>query len=454
MPSRSSKPKREGTPHDFTVVARRVVEQAIGEKLDGSPLDDPNAGKNPAAVALGKLDTKGASRNAPRVRRPLRRMVATFPVDNPGLAHSPAVSVLEAVCARLRGEPVPVSAPMLDAARKHRVHLLLADSLSPRERDPGLETDLRNQAILDVVRERELRRLVEAFSAAGIETLLFKGAGLAYTLYRSPHLRPRADLDVLIRAERLADTDRLLASEGWTRAAEPDAMLASAQRHYRRHSASGLTEPLDLHWRIANPRLFADAIAFEELWARAIPVPILGSGARTLSHIDALFAACLHRVAHHDDAIDLLWLWDIHLLASRLSADETAAFIDLAARTRMRAVCVRGLALAAERFHTPGAAALVGALEEQSATPEPSARFVGGGLSLLELLYADLAATPAWRARITLVREHLFPSLLYMQSAYARWPAGLRPLAYAYRIVHGAPAWFHRPAPGGDECGE
>jgi hypothetical protein len=55
MPKRSSKLKREGTAHDFTVVARRVVEQAIGEKLDGSPLDDAGAGKNPAAVALGKL---------------------------------------------------------------------------------------------------------------------------------------------------------------------------------------------------------------------------------------------------------------------------------------------------------------------------------------------------------------------------------------------------------------
>ncbi len=57
MPKRSSitKTKRHDTEHDLTVVARRVVEQAIGEKLDGSPLDDPNAGKNPAAVALGKL---------------------------------------------------------------------------------------------------------------------------------------------------------------------------------------------------------------------------------------------------------------------------------------------------------------------------------------------------------------------------------------------------------------
>jgi hypothetical protein len=55
MPSRSSKPKRQGTAHDFTTIARRVVEQAIGEKLDGTPLPDPNEGKNPAAVALGKL---------------------------------------------------------------------------------------------------------------------------------------------------------------------------------------------------------------------------------------------------------------------------------------------------------------------------------------------------------------------------------------------------------------
>ena len=47
MPSRSSKPKREGTPHDFTTIARRVVEQAIGEKLDRSPLEDKDKGKNP-----------------------------------------------------------------------------------------------------------------------------------------------------------------------------------------------------------------------------------------------------------------------------------------------------------------------------------------------------------------------------------------------------------------------
>ena len=85
MPSRSStakpkpalKPKREGTPHDFTVVARRVVEQAIGERLDGSPLPDPHEGKNPAAVALGKLGgAKGGAARAKALTPAKRKAIA------------------------------------------------------------------------------------------------------------------------------------------------------------------------------------------------------------------------------------------------------------------------------------------------------------------------------------------------------------------------------------------
>jgi hypothetical protein len=82
MPTRSSKrttkpPKREGTPHDFTVIARRVVEQAIGEKLTGEPLDQPDEGKNPAAVALGKLGgAKGGKARAKALSPSKRKAIA------------------------------------------------------------------------------------------------------------------------------------------------------------------------------------------------------------------------------------------------------------------------------------------------------------------------------------------------------------------------------------------
>jgi hypothetical protein len=77
MPSRSSKPKRAGKAHDFTTIAWRVVEQAIGEKLDGSPLDDPNQGKNPAAVALGRLGgAKGGAARAKALSPAKRKAIA------------------------------------------------------------------------------------------------------------------------------------------------------------------------------------------------------------------------------------------------------------------------------------------------------------------------------------------------------------------------------------------
>jgi hypothetical protein len=73
VPSRSSKPKD----HDFATVARNVVQQAIGERLDGSPLPDPNAGKNPAAVALGKLGgAKGGRARADKLTAEQRTDIA------------------------------------------------------------------------------------------------------------------------------------------------------------------------------------------------------------------------------------------------------------------------------------------------------------------------------------------------------------------------------------------
>jgi hypothetical protein len=75
MPTRSSKD------HDFTRTALSVVEQAIGEKWDGAPLPDKDAGKNPAAVALGKLGGAkgGAARAAalsPRKRSAIAKKAA------------------------------------------------------------------------------------------------------------------------------------------------------------------------------------------------------------------------------------------------------------------------------------------------------------------------------------------------------------------------------------------
>ena len=49
----------------------------MGEKMDGSPLPDPKAGKNPAAVALGKLGgAKGGKARAEKLSPAKRKAIA------------------------------------------------------------------------------------------------------------------------------------------------------------------------------------------------------------------------------------------------------------------------------------------------------------------------------------------------------------------------------------------
>ena len=58
-------------------VGRNSVEQIIGEKLNADPLDDPHQGKNPAAVALGKLGgAKGGAARAAALSPAKRRSIA------------------------------------------------------------------------------------------------------------------------------------------------------------------------------------------------------------------------------------------------------------------------------------------------------------------------------------------------------------------------------------------
>jgi hypothetical protein len=70
-------PRRSSKDHDFVTIARNVVEQAIGEHLDGTPLERPDEGKNPHAVALGRIGgQKGGVARAKRLSAKKRSQIA------------------------------------------------------------------------------------------------------------------------------------------------------------------------------------------------------------------------------------------------------------------------------------------------------------------------------------------------------------------------------------------
>jgi len=70
-------PKRSGQKRDFMQVAREVVEHAIGERMDGSPLEQPVDRRNPHAVALGSAGGRqGGKARAKKLSAKRRKEIA------------------------------------------------------------------------------------------------------------------------------------------------------------------------------------------------------------------------------------------------------------------------------------------------------------------------------------------------------------------------------------------
>jgi len=68
---------KPGQKRDFMQVARAVVEQAIREHMDGTPLEKPDNSKNAAAVALGRLGGhKGDAARAAKLSAKRRHAIA------------------------------------------------------------------------------------------------------------------------------------------------------------------------------------------------------------------------------------------------------------------------------------------------------------------------------------------------------------------------------------------
>ena len=353
----------------------------------------------------------------------------------------------------LRSRPYDPAAPFWQTAAAHHVDLLLLDLARRGGADRAWGDDTRGRAhrtevdaaALRSIRDRELRRVLDRFGAEAVPCLILKGAALAYTVYRQPHTRRRSDADLLIRAADAARVTALLVAHGYVRAAEISGDYATSQMHFDRPDHPDQRFALDVHWRIVNAHAFADAVAFDEFAAARLPVPGLGAHAWTLSVPHALALACIHPIAHHPNSDDLLWLWDVHLLASAMDEADRAVFVDLASRSAARAVCAYSLTAAHAAFHTPAAAPLIDRVRPGAGdAAEASAGFLTRRLSQADILRSDLASL-GWRRGAALLREHLFPSAEYMRASYARWPTALLPAAYLHRIVSGAPKWLRRP---------
>ena len=367
--------------------------------------------------------------------------VATGPVRDP----ASEAEVASALAGDVRPPVNPAS--FVDMALRHRVAPLLVragvSSALPRREAERLVEDTRREAVIAAVRDRELSRVLSTLAAAGIDVLLMKGAALAYSHYPESYLRPRDDADLLIAPADRERVVRALERQAYEHVPDITGDAVLGQILFERPGVAGSL--LDVHWRLTARRVTAGLLPFDELRARAVPVPRLGPTARAPAPVDALALACIHQSAHHPEHDLLLWAYDTHLLVSGFSAAEADEFFDLVVQRKMVGLSVYALEEAVRAFPSSPARSLLDRLKVVR-HEEPTARLIEPRTSL-ENLRLDLASTSGVAARAELIWAHLFPPAAYMRRRYGVRRQALLPWFYACRVARGARRWLTERRP-------
>ena len=348
------------------------------------------------------------------------------------------------VTAVLNGADLP-----RDVAPEAIIHSAIAHGVGPQLGMSDVARHLRGDpaellaesARLDVLHAAlindELRRVLDALRAAGLTTIVVKGAHLAHTVYARPHLRVRSDSDLLIDGRDRDAVERVIRACGYARPTHVRGRVILGQFHMVRQDRSDVTHALDIHWRVAAPLLVERLLPARAVIASARPIAPLGPGALGPSLPHALAFACLHLAAHHWPEPDLLWLYDLRAIAEAMPSDDAEAFAALGRGGGFAALAAAVLRVARETFPSARLDALIASLPADPT--EPALALLASRRPLdglrLDFRYATAAE------RFQLVREHLFPDRDYIR---ATDPGAPLAAAYARRIALGARRWITR----------
>lgn len=174
--------------------------------------------------------------------------------------------------------------------------------------------------------EARLQEVLGALAARGIEPVLLKGAGLAYTVFGGMARRPMRDLDLLVPREALTPAIAALRAAGWAEAegGRPADRYAAHQHAPPLIAPAGGVGVVELHDGLFPPghpfRLDGATVLGR---ARRVPSPL--GAVLVPAPVDQLLHACLHFAWSHE----LRWgAWravaDVAALVAAAAAEDAA----------------------------------------------------------------------------------------------------------------------------------
>lgn len=170
------------------------------------------------------------------------------------------------------------------------------------------------------VRTQVLSEILVAYQQAGIQTLLLKGAALAYLAYPQPGLRPMRDIDLLVEKSQVWEAQRLLADLGFSSPAADRDELPSKHLAVATRRAEGCIVSVEIHHNLFHDD-YPVSMTLADLTASPLPVSFpKGLRAHTLGYEDMLWHLC-HHIVNITYPFRLIWLADIVGLAEQFVAE-------------------------------------------------------------------------------------------------------------------------------------
>lgn len=207
--------------------------------------------------------------------------------------------------------------PTLERLRRQRLTPLLFRQVMrqglEKHLEPSLLEELRNDYLMALrataSEDQEVFRVIQALNAAGIESILLKGADLRMRLYGESAVRPMGDLDLLISGEHVVRVKSILEGLGLalqSQCADPRPGFRELFRnelHFNPPPGGSLL--VDLHWRLSGVDNFY-TLPFPRLERMAVPWSCHGQPVKVLCPEHAFIHLALHTLGEFHGAVQII----------------------------------------------------------------------------------------------------------------------------------------------------
>jgi hypothetical protein len=197
-----------------------------------------------------------------------------------------------------------------------------------------------------------------ALNAAGVQTMLIKGAPMALSIYPSVATRPMMDLDIVVRKADVPKALQVLHACGWM-----DGTRLPPEEIPEAHSAelhNAQSHDIDLHW---HPLRDTPAqVADDWFWRGAMPLDFVGTPTLQPRPTAQLLHTIIHGVRSNREP-PVRWIADaMAILRAKGDAIEWDDLVRFARQQRLSYRLLLGLSFLAAQYRAPVPEAVLVAL--------------------------------------------------------------------------------------------